>query len=196
MYPNPIPIIPYRDYLLDSAPIIPKFYWDTYSQEQRIKRLCSELHKIVCYANDLGIAINLDHEIIEQLESDFEKFKESGFLDYYEKQIEEWISENMPSIIEQAIKMVFFGLTDDGYFCAYIPESWSEIQFDTGMVYDRFDYGRLILRYNVDGSGVIDNTGRYDKDSTEGILLRIADLERRVNRNDGTLYTEINQGGE
>lgn len=196
MYPRPYPIIPYRDYLLDSAPVIPKFYWDTYSQEQRIKRLCEELHKLVCYANELGVAINLDHDIIEQLEADFEKFKESGFFDYYAEQIREWINANMPDIIAQSIKMVFFGLTDDGYFCAYIPESWSEIHFDTGMVYGRFDYGRLILRYDVDGSDVIDNTGRYDDSSTEGILLRLADLERRVNRNDGTLYTEINHGGE
>ena len=196
MYPAPNFVPLYRDFIIDSAPVIPKFYWDTYSQEQRIKRLCEELHKLVEYANQLGIAINLDHEIIKQLEDDFEKFKESGFLDYYEKQLEAWINENMPEIIRKAIKMVFFGLTDDGYFCAYIPESWSDIQFDTGMVFNRFDYGRLILRYNVDGSGVIDNTGRYDDTATEGILARLAALEARVNRNDGTLYTELIQGGE
>ena len=92
--------------------------------------------------------------------------------------------------------MVFFGLTSDGYFCAYIPDAWSDIEFDTGAVFGRFDYGRLILRYDVDGSGVIDNTGRYDSDSTEGILARIEDLERRVFRNDTTLYTQISQGGE
>lgn len=196
MYPRPYPIIPYRDYLLDSAPVIPKFYWDTYSQEQRIKRLCEELHKLVCYANELGVAINLDHDIIEQLEADFEKFKESGFFDYYAEQIREWINANMPDIIAQSIKMVFFGLTDDGYFCAYIPESWSDIQFDTGMVYGRFDYGRLLLRYDVDGArSVIDNTGRYD-DASESIERQLRELRERVTGTERTLYTDMIAGGD
>ena len=50
-------------------------------------------------------------------------------------------------------------MTDDGYFCAYVPDSWVDIEFDTGAVYGYYTYGRLILRYIVDGSGVIDNTG-------------------------------------
>ena len=65
--------------------------------------------------------------------------------------------------------------------------------FDTGMVYGKFDYGRLILRYDVDNArGVIDNTGRYDDANTEGILARLIELERRVFRNENTLYTELN----
>ena len=91
--------------------------------------------------------INIDHDAIEALEAEFEKFKESGFLDYYEKQIEAWIQANMERIISEAIKMVFFGITDDGYFCAYIPKSWAGIMFDTGAVYGNDDYGCLILEY-------------------------------------------------
>ena len=45
--------------------------------------------------------------------------------------------------------MVFFGLTLDGYFVAYIPESWTQIIFDTGAVYGTPEYGRLILSYDV-----------------------------------------------
>jgi len=46
--------------------------------------------------------------------------------------------------------MVFFGVTLDGHFVAYIPESWTDIDFDTGMIYGTPEYGRLILRYEVD----------------------------------------------
>lgn len=145
--PINVPLWPY--FALDSAPVIPKFYWDTYSQEQRIKRLCEELHKLVEYANMLGANINLDHVMIEELQSAFEKFQESGFLDYYEQQLETWINENMETIIKKSMMMVWFGLTEDGHFVAYIPESWSDITFDTGMVYGQPDYGCLILQYEV-----------------------------------------------
>ena len=191
--PNNVPLWPY--FVLDSAPVIPKFYWDTYSQEQRIKRLCEELHKVVAYANMLGENINLDHAMIAELQAAFEKFQESGFLDYYEQQLEAWINENMPGIIKQSIMMVWFGLTDDGYFVAYIPESWDDITFDTGMVFGRFDYGRLILRYDVDGSGVIDNTGAYDEESYQALYYLLEQLTERVARNENTLYTALNRGG-
>ena len=190
--PINVPLWPY--FALDSAPVIPKFYWDTYSQEQRIKHLCEELHKVVAYANMLGENINLDHVMIAELQAAFEKFQESGFLDYYEQQLEAWINANMPDIIKQSIMMVWFGLTDDGYFVAYIPESWDDITFDTGMVFGRFDYGRLTLRYDVDGSGVIDNTGAYDEESYQALYYLLEQLTERVARNENTLYTALNRG--
>lgn len=173
------------------TPVIPSMYWDVYSAEQRYKTICEQLHKLVCYADYLGMHIDIDHEAIEKLESEFEEFKESGFFDYYAEQLENWINENMDRIFEYYCKQVFFGLTDDGYFCAYIPQAWSDITFDTGYNWGRFDYGRLILRFNADGSGVIDNTGRYDDANTTGILARIEELERRVNLNSGTLYNPM-----
>lgn len=137
------------------TPTVPKMYWDVYSQEERIKAICENIDKIVAYCNALGIEINTSVDEIERLAEEFEQFKESGFDDYYRAIVEAWVNEHMPEIIRQAIKMVFFGLTSDGYFCAYIPESWSDITFDTGMVYGSQAYGRLILQYDVDGTGVL-----------------------------------------
>ena len=111
---------------------------------------CKQLHKLVCYADMLGDKINVNREDIDELQRLFEKFMESGFEDYYAQQIEAWVDEHMPDIIDQSIKMVFFGLTDDGYFCAYIPDTWEEIQFDTGFNYsDQNTYGHLILNMYV-----------------------------------------------
>ena len=76
---------------------------------------------------------------------------ESGFFDYYAAQLEQWIEDNAQLIIETAIRQVYFGLTLDGHFVAYIPESWSDIVFDTGAVYGTPEYGRLILSLKVDG---------------------------------------------
>lgn len=132
------------------TPTIPKMYWDVRSQEQRILRICEMLDKLICYSDYLGDNLEITREDIEALKAEFEKFKESGFLDYYEKQLEEWIYENMPQIVGYAMRMVFFGCTDDGHFTAFIPDSWNPITFDYGASYaDKNTYGHLILEMYV-----------------------------------------------
>lgn len=49
--------------------------------------------------------------------------------------------------ISEVIKMVFFGLSDDGYFVAYIPNSWDCITFGTILDCESPDYGKLTLSY-------------------------------------------------
>lgn len=64
--------------------------------------------------------------------------------------IAEWLSHNASDIVTQLIKMVFFGLTDDGYFVAYIPDSWDDITFGTSGLDDfpsGVDFGHLTLTY-------------------------------------------------
>lgn len=142
--------VPWFAGFTDFTPTIPKMYWDVESQEQRIHAICKQLHKLVCYADMLGDKINLNREDIDELQRLFEQFMESGFEDYYAQQIEAWVDEHMPDIIDRSVKMVFFGLTDDGHFCAYIPDTWEEIQFDTGYNYsDQNTYGHLILNMYV-----------------------------------------------
>lgn len=62
-----------------------------------------------------------------------------------------WIAANFYDIVAEMMKMVFFGLTDSGYFVAYIPESWNDITFRT-TEYDISvplmpDFGHLVLSY-------------------------------------------------
>ena len=140
------PIPPFAGFT-NFTPTLPKFYWDIYDKEQIIKHLCKLVHKVCCYAEQMGISVNEYIEQVENLEEQFEQFKESGFFDYYAAQINQWVQDNMERIMSEAIKMVFFGLTDDGYFCAYVPKSWDSIMFDTGMDYSEDNYGHLILKY-------------------------------------------------
>lgn len=141
-------LIPLFEYFTDYVPAVPKMYWEVYSQEERLAAICEQIDKIIAYANKLGIQINTNTEDIEQLMEEFEEFKESGFDDYYRQIIQAWVDMHMPDIMEQATKMVFFELSDDGHFVANIPEQWDDIEFDTGMNFDdQRTYGRLILRY-------------------------------------------------
>lgn len=190
--PNPIPLWPA---FFPSAPVVPKLYYDALSPEQRIKKLCEELHRLCDYANLLGININLDHELIAQLQGDFQKFLDSGFEDYYAEQIHAWVIENMPNIIEDAIRMVFFGLTADGYFCAWIPTSWDEIWFDTGANYLRSDYGCLMILFESDGATEYSYVGDFDT-LEQMIVTGDEALGNRIVRTERTLYTDVSQGGE
>lgn len=167
--------LPYYAAFTDYTPTVPKFYWDVYSQEERIKKICEELHKLSSYDDTLAEKVNEVVSEIEQLYKDWDDFKEGAYADYYKKQIDAWIDENLKYIYNHTVKQVHFGLTDTGYFCAYIPDSWSDIRFDTGAVYGTEQYGRLILRYVTDGMGVIDNTA-----PDYGYAETVNDLRRQV----------------
>lgn len=188
------------------TPTLPALYWDVDSHEERIRRICLELHKLVEYADYLGTNINLDHATIEELQKAFQKFIDGEYDQYYKDVIYQWIQDNFAELISDGVKQVYFGLTDDGYFCAYVPDSWSEITFDTGAVYGRSDYGRLILRFEADPAArnVIDNTYNIGSYSLNNVARQlrvqierlIADVEVNSNRTDyayNTLFTNLDE---
>ena len=141
----PSPITPFPLWT-EFTPTLPNLYWDVDSHEERIKRICLELKKLLGYVDYLGDNVNLDHKTIEELQRAFQSFIDGHYDEYYEKVISDWVKENMPEIIGQAVHMVFFGLTEDGYFCAYIPEEWAFV-FDTDMDYSSDTYGHIIIDY-------------------------------------------------
>jgi len=61
-----------------------------------------------------------------------------------------WMSENALDLVGEMVKMVFFGITDDGYFVAYLPENWDDITFNTSgydIALAGYDFGHLVLSY-------------------------------------------------
>ena len=135
-------------FITQYTPVIPKLYWDVESDEQRIKWLSLEWDRIYHYLLDLFKETNQNADDIAEFKKQFEEFKSHGFDEYYRKQIETWILNNFADIIDKAIQVLFFGLTDDGYFCAYVPTNWSKyMSFDTGAVYGADDYGCLKIAY-------------------------------------------------
>lgn len=77
------------------TPTVPSFYWDTYSQEERIKALCKEYAKLIAYTDAMADTVNSQYEIIRDLEATFpelvteaiapalEEYTESGALRVY-----------------------------------------------------------------------------------------------------------------
>lgn len=57
-----------------------------------------------------------------------------------------WWEANSVDLVGELVRFVFFGLTIDGYFVAYIPENWREINFDT-IITPSENYGKLCIIY-------------------------------------------------
>lgn len=156
---KPYRYVPYFPGWTEFTATIPKLYWDTYSQEERIHRITELIHKISCYCDMLGDKISDNREDIDYLLSEFVEFKEHGFDDYYAVQVAQWIADNLTYIYNHIIKQIYFGLDLDGHLICFIPDSWNDIIFDTGFDYDdQRTYGRLILKWHVDGATPVDQS--------------------------------------
>ena len=65
---------------------------------------------------------------------------------------EDWMRRNALDLVGELVKMVFFGIDDNGYFVAYIPDSWDDIIFGTSGLDDfpaGVEYGHLTLSYEI-----------------------------------------------
>ena len=120
------------------------------------------------YDTDLGWLIkkvSSYNEVIEALDAWIDEYqpKIEDFENLYnmlmagdlpegiQRGIEDWLSRNAIDLIGRLVKMVIFNITDDGYFVAYIPESWDDIIFNTTGLDIALalqpDYGHLVLSY-------------------------------------------------
>ena len=135
------------------TPVIPKLYWDVYSAEQRLKQLCLSFDKVEHYLDYVAKMMNeWNIEFSDEIKAEFEHmwYEINNGL---ENAAKEWIANNLEWVFTTVAKQVYFGINEQGYFVAYIPEGWDDIVFDTGQVYGQDTYGRLILRWDVDNSG-------------------------------------------
>ena len=86
----------------------------------------------------------------EELKALYDAIVSGNFPDSMKTALYNWVVANSVSIIGSLITSVFFALDDEGYFVAYIPDSWSDIIFGT-TGFDDFpagiDYGHLTLSY-------------------------------------------------
>ena len=90
-------------------------------------------------------------DVVGDLQKLLEDVAAGNFPEEIANAIREFIVDNFYDIVGDMTKMVFFGLTDTGYFVAYIPESWDDIEFfTTGWDFNTDlmpEYGHLVLGY-------------------------------------------------
>lgn len=92
-------------------------------------------------------------EAYEELKELYEEIESGNFPDSFKKAFSDWMSAHAVDIVGGMVKNVFFGILDDGHFCAWIPDSWDDIIFNT-TYYDivltahpEYKFGHLVLSY-------------------------------------------------
>ena len=93
----------------------------------------------------------VEHEAqYEELKALYDAIMSGNFPQSIKDAFSEWMQDNALDLVGELVHMVFFELTEEGYFIAYIPESWDEITFGTSGL-DTFpagvDFGHLTLSY-------------------------------------------------
>ena len=139
------PISQLRAYYVQK--VLPAVYDDSLSYYELLCKVQEKLEELVNAMNTQYTVNDGMLDLIEQLQTELQDFKEHGFDDYYKEQVAEWVDENFQTIMNGLLgHMLFFGLTDDGYFTTYIPEMWA-IAFDTDVDYNSENYGCLEIKY-------------------------------------------------
>ena len=88
---------------------------------------------------------------VKELEDSVNELENGDLTPEMAAAIVELVQRNIIDLVGEMVKFVFFGLTMDGYFVAYIPEPWNEIIFNTTeydiWIEDVKEYGRLVISY-------------------------------------------------
>lgn len=92
-----------------------------------------------------------EHEAqYEELKALYDAVMSGNFPQPVKDAFTDWMERNALDLVGQLVHMVFFEIDENGYFVAYIPDSWSEITFGTSGL-DIFpvgvDFGHLTLSY-------------------------------------------------
>lgn len=138
-----------------SSLIMPIVYDDSLSFYELINKLKNVVNDVI---NKVNLLIQSNKELTIKYadvlnELDKLNKKLDDFLNGYEiptdsirwEQLNTNVKEKLLQMIEQTIpqiaKFVWFGLNEDGYFVAYIPNNWTDINFSSS------SEGELILSY-------------------------------------------------
>lgn len=130
--------------------ILPLVYDDSISYYEVLCKLTEYIQTLI---DKMGDYDNLEAEIqqlqqeVNLVKEELEKVKNGDYVSLYIDSLANWINANLQEMVARIVKYIFFGLTDDGHFAAYVPDSWDFIRFDTGMVTDEETYGHLLLYY-------------------------------------------------
>lgn len=152
--PNPIPtgaVAPFRYWC---QRVLPAVYGDELSYYEILCIVRDKLNEVIGQlnaqgenVNDLISLYNSLSQRVTGLENEFDSVKNGEYVELYLDSIITWIDNNLQQLVSRIVKFVCFGLSQDGYFTAYIPATWAFLSFDTVATYADPDYGKLIIKW-------------------------------------------------
>lgn len=134
--------------------MLPAVYGDEMSYYEVLCIVRDKLNDVIAQLNHQGENVNGLIEVyntlnvrVTDLENELDAVKNGEYVHLYLDSIIAWIDANLQQLVSRIVKFVCFGLSDDGYFTAYIPATWAFLSFDTVATYDDPDYGKLIIQW-------------------------------------------------
>lgn len=127
-------------------------YPDTNFHEMNLDWVVATVKETVAHVQSMEAWIQTHQTEYEELKALYDQIISGNFPESITSAFEDWMRRNALDLVGELVKMVIFNITDDGYFVAYIPESWDDIIFGTtGLdeIIPGYDYGRLVLSYNI-----------------------------------------------
>lgn len=112
-----------------------------------IKELAERTDSLEELVQELQKRLELTEEQVKDILAELEAIKDGKYMDVYIDALGKWIDKNLQQLISRIVKYVFFGLSEDGHFTAYIPDSWDFITFSTNMNFESDLYGHLVMSW-------------------------------------------------
>ena len=135
--------------------VLPLVYDDSLSYYEVLEKLTKYLNVVIENMDTMNDVLQeLGPNGIDALKADMaalqaelDAVKNGEYAGLYVDAMAQWIDENLQSMVGRIVQYVFFGLSMDGHFVAYIPESWDFIEFDSVVDPNEDLYGHLLLRW-------------------------------------------------
>lgn len=134
--------------------VLPLVYDDSLSYYEVLCKLTDYMNVVIANQDffnktleEYGLTIEQLQKDVEDLQAELEKVKNGDYISLYLDSIIAWVDKNLQGLVARIVKYVCFGLTQNGYFIAYIPDSWDFITFDTIIDTTSDLYGHLVLRW-------------------------------------------------
>ncbi len=126
--------------------VLPAVYDDSLSYYEVLAKVKDKCNELVIENDYLQRWQDEQDRVIAELAQEVEDFIAGGYREDFDQFAQDWLDQNIQDALTKAAHMVFFGLTEDGHFTAYIPRDWSFV-FDTIMDYADENYGSLVIKY-------------------------------------------------
>lgn len=113
---------------------------------EHFKEIIDDIDSLESWKSTHQQAYNELKNLTDNINARLTNIEDGDFPDSLYNAMKTWWEANAVDLVGELVRFVFFGLTPDGYFVAYIPENWRDINFDT-IITPGEDYGKLCIIY-------------------------------------------------
>lgn len=127
--------------------VLPTVYGDELSYYEVLCKVANSLNTAMEAQDEDNENLKEIYKFLVEMQKTLDDFMANGFDDYYMQLFKDWMNNNMWCLMSWASRCVWFGISEDGYFTAFIPDNMNFIDFDVNLDPESEDYGKLYMSY-------------------------------------------------